>query len=136
MVDKVLLVEDDPIAVMLCTKVIEKSGFARKIETAHDGQKAIDYFKQLVASSTKEELENYPRLILLDLNMPILGGWEFLEEFMRTFYRYCPKTKVVILSSSIVPEDREKAERFSIVVDFLSKPISIRDVNNLIEEME
>ncbi len=127
--NKVLLVEDDPIAVMLCTKVIEKSDFAAEVNTAYNGQKAIEYYQQLF--QCRNHAVNYPGLILLDLNMPVLDGWEFLDEFMQKFYPSCPDTKVVILSSSIVPEDREKAASYSIVVDFLSKPISTHDIEQL-----
>ncbi len=135
MMDKVLLVEDDPIAVMLCTKVIEKSGFAGKIETVYNGRMALDYYQNLVSQSETGELEDYPQLILLDLNMPVMTGWEFLEEFIRNIYPFCPETRVVIISSSIVAEDRKKASEYSIVRNFLSKPISVKDIEELSSDM-
>lgn len=136
MIDKVLLVEDDPIAVMLCKKVIEKDGFARDIDVAHNGQLAIEYYQGLLQQSNGERLQNCPQLILLDLNMPVLGGWEFLDEFLQTYFSLCRDTRVVILSSSIVPSDREKAERIPVVIDFLSKPISVNDLQELSQKLE
>lgn len=133
--NKVLLVEDDPIAVMLCTKVLQKCDFAQEINTAFNGQKAIEYYQRLFESVNQNEPIAYPRLVFLDLNMPVLGGWEFLDEFMQHYYPSCPETRVVILSSSIVPEDREKAAQYSIVVDFLSKPISTRDIQTLSQDI-
>ena len=135
MLQKVLLVEDDPIAVMLCTKVIEKTGFAGEIETVYDGRMAIEYYQKLLSQSKSGEPQDYPRLILLDLNMPNMTGWEFLEEFIRNFYPFCPETRVVIISSSIVPEDRRKAGEYSIVRDFLSKPISVTDIEKISGDM-
>lgn len=135
MLQKVLLVEDDPIAVMLCTKVIEKTGFAGEIETVFNGRMALDYYQNLLSQSETGELEDYPELILLDLNMPVMTGWEFLEEFIRNIYPFCPETRVVIISSSIVPEDRKKAGEYSVVRDFLSKPISVTDIEKLSADM-
>lgn len=136
MIDKVLLVEDDPIAVMLCRKVMEKDGFAQKVDVVGNGQEAIEYYRQLVGQSSDEDLQEYPRLILLDLNMPVLGGWEFLDEFLQSFFPFCHETHVAILSSSIVPSDREKADRIPVVIDFLSKPISVSDLEILKNKIE
>jgi len=136
---KVLLIEDDPIAVMLCKKVIEKSSWTSEVDTVSDGGEAIAYYESLIGKSDEEELEKYPRLILLDLNMPVIGGWEFLDEFILNFYPICSETKVVILSSSIVPEDQIKAGQYPLVLDFLSKPIRVKDlekVSKLFDENE
>ena len=123
MIDKILLVEDDPIAVMLCKSVISRQGIVRNIETARDGQKALDYYQSLLDENANSGQLLFPELILLDLNMPVMGGWEFLDVFLKKYFAYCKNTRVVILSSSIVPEDEERARDYDIVVDFLSKPI-------------
>ncbi len=123
MIDKLLLVEDDRIAIMLCESVIAKQGFARKIDTARDGQKALEYYQSILDENPDPEVSLFPELILLDLNMPVMGGWEFLDVFLKKYFAYCKNTRVVILSSSIVPEDEERARDYKIVVDFLSKPI-------------
>lgn len=123
MIENLLLVEDDPIAVMLCKNVIVKEGFVRKIETVQDGQKALEFYQSIVDNHSNPEASLFPELILLDLNMPVMGGWEFLDIFLEKYYAYCKNTRVVILSSSIVPDDEERARDYDIVVDFLSKPI-------------
>ena len=79
MLDKILCVDDDPITLMLCKKVVERVEFAKEIITAKNGQEAIQYFDNLA-----QELKNnipvvYPKLVLLDLNMPIMDGWQFLD---------------------------------------------------------
>ena len=56
--------------------------------------------------------------------MPVMGGWDFLDSFSTAEYSDFNETKVIILSSTIDPEDLEKSKKYSMVIDFLSKPIS------------
>jgi CheY-like chemotaxis protein len=120
MLDLILCVDDDPIALMLCKMIITKTSFSNEIATAHNGEEALNYFNYLKsANSTK-----YPQLIFLDLNMPVMGGWEFLNSFSTDEHSDYNTTKVIILSSTIDPEDLEKAKKYPMVIDFLSKPIS------------
>ena len=81
MVDKIFCVDDDPITLMLCKKVIERVEFAKEIVTAQNGEEAIQYFADLAANNSTDS-ESYPRLTLLDLNMPIMNGWEFLDIYL------------------------------------------------------
>lgn len=122
MLDKILCVDDDAITLMLCKKVIVKTGFSKETVTAQNGEEALKYFDNIAENSDNTTL---PQLIFLDLNMPILGGWEFLDIFSEPKYSSFNKTKIVVLSSTIDPEDLEKAKKYPMVIDFLSKPISV-----------
>lgn len=122
MLDKILCVDDDAITLMLCKKVIIKTGFSKETVTAQNGEEALKYFDNIAENSDNTTL---PQLIFLDLNMPILGGWEFLDIFSEPKYSSFNKTKIVVLSSTIDPEDLEKAKKYPMVIDFLSKPISV-----------
>jgi CheY-like chemotaxis protein len=124
MFDKILFVDDDPITLMLCKKVIAKSSFANEIATAQDGEEALKYFNTLKYDSTKKITDKIPQLIFLDLNMPVMGGWEFLDHFTSDAYDEFSETKVIILSSTIDPEDLERAKKHPVIIDFLSKPIT------------
>ncbi|WP_269684196.1 response regulator [Flavobacterium lacustre] len=124
MFDKILFVDDDPITLMLCKKVIAKSSFANEIATAQDGEEALKYFNTLKYDNTKKITDKIPQLIFLDLNMPIMGGWEFLDHFTSDAYAEFSETKVIILSSTIDPEDLERAKKHPVIIDFLSKPIT------------
>jgi CheY-like chemotaxis protein len=99
--------------------VITKASFSKEIVTAKNGEEALKYFYTL-----KTTHSNKPQLIFLDLNMPVMGGWEFLDSFSTKDYSDYNETKVIILSSTIDPEDLEKSKKYSMVIDFLSKPIS------------
>ncbi len=125
MLDLILCVDDDPITLMLCKKVIAKTSFSNEIITAPNGEKALHYFKDLKQLTPSEISNKLPQLIFLDLNMPVMGGWEFLEYFNSDEYADFHSVKVVVLSSTIDPEDLEKAKKYPMVVDFLSKPITI-----------
>lgn len=120
MFNQILCIDDDPITLMLCKKVITKSNFCNEIITSQNGEEALHYLNTIKTLNTK----NHPQLIFLDLNMPIMGGWEFLNHFNSAEYSEFNSIKVVILSSTIDPEDLEKAKNYPMVIDFLSKPIT------------
>ncbi|TRX15840.1 response regulator [Flavobacterium franklandianum] len=120
MLETILCIDDDPITLMLCKMVIKKALFSNEIATAKNGEEAIKHFDNL---KTNHSI-NKPQLIFLDLNMPVMNGWEFLERFITEEYSEYHDTKVIILSSTIDPQDLEKSKKYPMVIDFLSKPIS------------
>lgn len=122
MLDLILCVDDDPITLMLCKKVITKTSFSNAIVTAKNGEEALQYFDTII--NKQEENNQLPQLIFLDLNMPIMDGWEFLDKFSKNKYSEVNLTKIVVLSSTIDPEDLEKSKKYKMVIDFLSKPIT------------
>ena len=117
MLNTILCVDDDPITLMLYKMVINKASFSNEIITAKNGEEALNYFKTTNTGPI-------PQLIFLDLNMSVMGGWEFLDAFSTADYSEYHNIKVIILSSTIDPEDLKKAKKYPMVLDFLSKPIS------------
>lgn len=120
MLDTILCVDDDPITLMLFKMVISKASFSNEIATARNGEVALKYFDEI----KKTNSINKTQLIFLDLNMPLMDGWEFLDSFSTSEYAEFHNTKIIILSSTIDPEDLEKSKKYPMVIDFLSKPIS------------
>jgi CheY-like chemotaxis protein len=136
MLDLILCVDDDPITLMLCKMVIAKSSFASEIITAQNGEEALNYFDDLKLNNLGTEIKKYPSLVFLDLNMPVMDGWEFLDHFSKEEYTSAFKnTKVIVLSSTIDPNDIEKSKTYPMVLDFLSKPITKEIVENLKEKL-
>ena len=127
MVTKILCVDDDPITLMLYKMVIRKAEFAQEIATARNGEEALAFFSN---GNVDAQNQDYPRLIFLDLNMPVMGGWEFLDHFNEKHLLFLD-TKVIVLSSTIDPTDIEKAKTYPMVIDFQSKPISKEMLANL-----
>ena len=127
MLNKILCVDDDPITLMLCKKVIAKANFSSVIESAKDGIEALKFFD---SNKNDKVNEDYPQIIFLDLNMPIMDGWEFLDEF-NNFKELFPHTKIIVLSSSVDPKDINKSKNYSMVLDFLPKPITVEMLNSI-----
>ncbi|MBC6996977.1 response regulator [Cytophaga sp. FL35] len=113
----ILLVEDDEVTLFLAKLLMNKIGYIN-VDTCLNGLEASNYLKN-----------HTPSLIFLDLNMPIMDGFELLEE-MKT-KDLCPTTKVVILTSSSRPDDRLRAVEFAHVVEFLEKPLSKEKLEDL-----
>lgn len=131
MLEKILCVDDDQITLMLCKKVIEKVSFAKEIITAQNGEEAFDYFKNLTTEIKNDNPVNYPKLVLLDLNMPVMSGWEFLDAYVENNFQDVFDTKFIVLSSTIDQNDVNKSKTYSMVIDFLSKPITKEMLENL-----
>lgn len=123
MLEQILCIDDDPITLMLCKKVISKSSFSHEVITAQNGEEALHHFNTL--KYAKDKNQRKPELIFLDLNMPIMGGWEFLDHFTSQDYADFNSVPVIVLSSTIDPEDLAKAKKYPIIIDFLSKPITL-----------
>ena len=115
----VLLVEDDPITIMVCDRIIKMSDFATNVVSCENGNTAIDHINKLV-----NEEKQFPEIIFLDINMPVMNGWDFLEEFEMIKDKISPMPRIFILSSTVDPEDYKRAKSFSAVDNFISKPLS------------
>lgn len=132
MINKILCVDDDSISLTISKLLLKRTGFTNDVVTAVDGSDALDYFKDLFATSS-DPLADAPSLILLDINMPVMNGWEFLEAYIPLFADKLPQTKVIILSSTIDPEDFYRAKKFPVVAQFVSKPLSVENLAELKE---
>lgn len=135
MLNKVLCIDDDPITLMLCKKVISKAEFSKTIDSVNNGEQALLYFKEIL--EIKETINNIiaqiPEFTLLDLNMPVMNGWEFLDSIStKEFEALHPFLKIIILSSSIDPKDIERSKKYPIVIKFLSKPITKEKLNSIL----
>ncbi|MES2381728.1 MAG: response regulator [Bacteroidota bacterium] len=122
MIPLVLCVDDDSITLMLCNMIMQKASFSKKTITATNGKDALSYFYEQRKLPVAEQ--SLPSLILLDLNMPVMDGWEFLELFNNDFADFHKSVKVVILSSSVNPEDKQRAHSYPLIIDFIPKPLS------------
>lgn len=129
MIKKLLLVEDDPITQMLERIILSNAGFCQETVSLDNGLAAKDWLDQ--ALSQGEGQKNLPELILLDLNMPMMDGWEFLKLFEEEYAQQFPITKVIILSSTVNPLDWEKSKQHDLVIGFEKKPLSIEALDRL-----
>ena len=110
MLKTILCVDDDPITLMLCKKVIKKAEFSEDVMFANNGQEAYELFQSLVSKKNKSEEFQLPQLIFLDLNMPVMNGWEFLQAYHNLGENIKSKVIVVMLTTSDNPDDEAKAK--------------------------
>lgn len=123
----IMLIDDDAVTNMLNTKII-KMNFNFDVRDYANAQVALEQLKQCCQSFP----EKLPFIIFLDINMPIMDGWEFLEEFQKLPKEAREKSKVIMLTSSIDVEDIEKAKTFPVVSNFVSKPLTPQKLKDLI----
>jgi CheY-like chemotaxis protein len=131
MINKVLCIDDDQITLVLCDMVIKKAGFAKEVLTAKNGKEGLAWFSEYFSKNNKSERQEPPKLIFLDLNMPVMNGWDFLEDYLMKYSDRLPGTKVVIISSTVNPEDFSRANRYEIVIDFINKPLTTEGLDDL-----
>lgn len=123
------IIDDDPIYMFGIKKMMEIVDFCNDFIVYRNGQEAIDSLNALYSSTGK-----VPDVILLDLNMPILDGWQFLDE-----YGDFPSEKKIIIyvvSSSIDKSDIEKAVSYRSVKNYIFKPISRKDLIKIMEDYQ
>jgi len=125
----VFLVDDDKLFVFLTKKTIEATNFEGAIKEFGDGREAIDYLKEIAGTN-----EPLPDIIFLDLSMPIMDGWEFLEEYLEIDAAVRKNITLYICSSSISPHDIERAKSIGAVADFIIKPISKEKFIEMLKE--
>lgn len=118
-VKNILLIDDDNIFNFLNKQIIMMDHFA---ESVHSHVNAVSALEEL-SSQCKADGE-FPDIIFLDINMPVMDGWEFLEEFEKLPQKFPERCKIYMLSSSIDPNDIEKSKAYKSVKDFISKPLS------------
>lgn len=130
MIRKVLCVDDDTISLTISQLLLKRTGFASEVDTVIDGSEALTYFENLFANDP-DPVGNAPELILLDINMPVMNGWEFLQEYNPRYAAKLLNTHIIILSSTIDPEDFALAKQYPVVMQFISKPLSIENLEEL-----
>jgi CheY-like chemotaxis protein len=125
----VVLVEDDPMQAFITTKMIKMTGLVESIMVFKNGKEAYDKLRTTFLSS-----EKLPEIILLDLNMPVWDGWQFLEEF--TKIPISSNVIIYILTSSSDPADLKRAETYNLSKNYLVKPITKDQLKTVLAEIE
>lgn len=120
----VLLIDDDGIINIVHQKFLEKSGLFAPIRFVNTSQKAIDQLKSG---------QSIPDLILLDIRMPQIDGFEFLKLFDRLPDAVKSHTRIVMLTSSLDFGDKDRAMKSPHVVDYLDKPLDRAKIERLIQ---
>lgn len=118
----ILVIDDDEPTNFFNQMILEESGCTRHIKIMQSGQEALDYLSVCTQPGCDENEYPRPDLILLDINMPVMNGWEFLEEYKK--YNTECYAKIVMLTTSLFPEDKIKAEETPEISGFENKPLT------------
>lgn len=116
------IIDDDRIYVNLIKKIIETKKLCENLLIFNNGKQSLEYFEVLLENLDESRI---PEIIFLDLNMPVMDGWEFLECFTKIKNKFNKTITLYVVSSSINPVDIKRAKRLNSVTDYLIKPIKI-----------
>ena len=115
----IFLIDDDPVQLEVATRLLGKLVQTTRVERFSEPDIALE-----ILQSRKTAADELPDIILLDLNMPVMSGWEFLERFAQYRLQITKPISVYILSSSQDPSDLDRAREFPFLKGYLSKPLT------------
>jgi CheY-like chemotaxis protein len=120
-----LLIDDDDVVNILNTIMLRQTGRVESILAIQSAEKALETL------STFQRENKWPSLIFVDINMPGMDGWEFIDQFRENFSAYKQKCVICLLSSSLDPRDKQKATQSDMVDHYASKPLTKEVVHTL-----
>lgn len=127
----ICIVDDDSVYQFTIRKAIEKLKLAKNVIVFSDGEEALDF----MLDNLNDQAE-LPDIILLDINMPIMDGFQFLDEYVKIKPKVGKSITIYMVSSSVDPIDIRKAKSYSEVSDYIVKPIRSGELKALVESLE
>lgn len=122
----IMLIDDNHIDLFIHTEFIKNMGIAHTVTEYAFATEAIKYLEA-------NDIEQWPQLILLDIHMPIMNGFEFLDKFLTLKTAFKEKCNIIIVSSSLDTDDISKGKNNPLVLDLLEKPINAAKLMQLLK---
>ena len=126
-----MLVDDNEIDNFIDEKLIKAFDFAENVYIHTSAKSALESLRNLSLTQDKLPEELIPQFLFLDINMPFLDGFNFLDEFGKLDDQITSKIKIVMLTSSVNPEDIEKSKKYPLVFKFIHKPLTEKILSQL-----
>ena len=126
MIRSIFLVDDDDLATYLVGRIVKKISDIQSFSFRENGEEGINYLKSISDSA-------FPSIIFVDIDMPVMNGFEFLEAYKTEFFPYHPETQVYMMSSSNRKSDMLKSVSYSFVEGFFEKPLHQSKLEELID---
>ena len=124
-----MLVDDNPDDNFFHEREIKKINLANIVKTKNSGIEALEYLK-----SKKDNKDPHPDLIFLDINMPGMNGWEFLQEYNQLDKELQSRAIIIMLTTSENPDDEARAKTWAFVSDYITKPLTKEIMKNIIDK--
>ena len=124
-----MLVDDDPDDNFIHERAIKKNDVENIVVTKTTGMDALEYLK-----SNKDNKNPHPELIFLDINMPGMNGWEFLQAYSRLDEELQSRAIIIMLTTSEYPDDVARAKTWDFVSDFITKPLTKEIMKDITEK--
>lgn len=115
----VVIIDDDPISILVTETLMRKKDFAEDILSFERPEEALDYFQERYSAEDK-----LPDYIFLDVQMPVMNGWEFLKSYVALDEVVNSRKHIVMLSATFSPEDAVKAKEHELVLELITKPVN------------
>jgi len=128
-VNTILFIDDDKVTNFYNRKIVNKYQKVKNIISVNSGRSALEY---LLDIEVKNAIK--PDLIFLDINMPGMSGWEFIEEYKKINPNITKGIKIMLLTTSSNQEDYERSKQISIIDGFINKPLSVDILEDIVNE--
>ncbi|GAB3331159.1 response regulator [Marivirga atlantica] len=126
----ICVIDDDDIYQFAVSRIIESAVETSSVMSFYDGEEALEYFESLNGND-----DPIPDIIFLDINMPRLNGFEFMEGYNKIKHRLSKKSKVFMVSSSIDPADIQRSKEMDGIEDYVSKPLDSSLVTQIVSRL-
>ncbi len=124
---KLIIIDDDPIHQKIVQIILKKQDTFDEIDSYTEAEIAVEMLEE-----NAKNRDNLPDVILLDLNMPVMDGWDFLESFEKIKNKLLKTIKIFVVTSSVDEKDKSRAKQYNSVVDYITKPLSDESVKKIV----
>jgi CheY-like chemotaxis protein len=131
----VLLIDDDFATNFINKKIVQKANITEHIQVALNGKEAIDYLCNKGKFESQETINPQPQLVFLDINMPVMDGWEFIKCYKNLVSDERKKEiRIIMLTSSFNPADKAKADTIEEIADYRQKTLNVPMLHEVIKK--